>query len=60
MTAYRDRQEAGEYKPRPRATLPADLGEWTKDELLAEARRLEVPANASMSKAEIREAIEAA
>ena len=58
MTAYRDRKEAGEYSDED--TLPADMGEWSKDELLAEARRMGLRANATMSKADIRAAIEAA
>jgi hypothetical protein len=57
MTAYRDRQEAGEFAPEAGAD---SLDALSKDELLAYARDHGIAANASMAKADIRAAIEAA
>ena len=62
MTPYRDRRDAGMYDPAG-ATAPAgappDLDAMTKDQLLALAQSMGIsPANAAMTKAELRAAVE--
>jgi len=65
MTVYRQRREAGQYRPdmgwiaKAEAEVTDDLDAMTKDELLAAARERGLPVKPAMSKAEIREALEA-
>jgi hypothetical protein len=55
MTRYRERREAGDFAPRADKTLD----EMTKEELLELARARGVsPANAAMTKEELKEALE--
>jgi hypothetical protein len=59
MTHYRQRREAGEYEP-PEAAAEDDLDSMTKQQLLDYAQELGVyPANAAMTKDELRAGVEA-
>ncbi|HEU0193316.1 MAG TPA: hypothetical protein VFQ71_03900 [Gaiellales bacterium] len=64
MTVYRQRREAGQYRPdvgwvaKAEAEVTDDLDAMTKDELLRAARDRGLQASAAMTKAEIRAVLE--
>lgn len=61
MTAYRDRKEAGLYEPGSQSGQANELDGMSKEDLLARAQAQGIsPANAAMTKAELKAALEQA